>query len=164
MRKRKKVVVKGIVLAVLFVCVVITWFSIEFILPVRTVCNRDWLYSDFQEDYALRKKIRNACHKILRYRIGNHHDAFIAIIEVGDKDSIPYLIRALKWQHVEHKDAVAKRELVPCTFKHCVDALEKLAGKKLGWEYETWEDWWEQTGRHLPFDEEKGHLILQDEE
>jgi len=29
-------------------------------------------------------------------------------------------------------------------------------------DYEAWENWWQQTGRHLPFDEAKGQLVLQE--
>ena len=160
MRKRKKVVVKGIVLVLLFLCVAVTWFYLEFWLPHRTIYD-NLLHPDIQEDYILRKKVRDACHKVLSYRIGNFNSAFNGIVEVGDKDSIPYLIRTLKRLNQKSENEMPFHNHYT---KYCVGCLRRLTGMKLGLNYKDWEDWWEQTGRHLPFDEEKGHLILQDEE
>jgi hypothetical protein len=28
------------------------------------------------------------------------------------------------------------------------------------YDYEAWENWWKQTGQYFPFDEEKGQLVL----
>ena len=163
MKKNTKNILKSITLTLLFFSIATTWLFVEFIWPIRIISNPDWRHSDFQGDYALHKKTRNACHKILKHRLGNHHDAFLAIESVGNKDSIPYLIRALKWQTEKHEKEVASTKTVPCTFGHCISSLEKLSGVKLGLDYEVWTKWWEQTGRHLPFDEEKRQLTPQEE-
>ncbi len=42
-------------------------------------------------------RIRQACHRVLRMREGNHHDAFLMLRECGDLSSVPYLVRALRW-------------------------------------------------------------------
>jgi len=43
---------------------------------------------------------------------------------------------------------------------HCVGSLQKLTGMKFRGDYDAWKDWWKQTGQYLPFDEEKGQLVL----
>jgi len=165
MRKLKKVVVKGITLIVLLLCMATAWFYLGVLIPHRTVSKS----AQWDPDYGFRgemprKKIRDACHKILRNWFAGDHDTFLALKKVGNRDSVPYLIRALKWQNVIHRKDIANGELVECTYGHCIDALAKLTGMDFEMDYEAWLVWWEQTGRHLPFDEEKGHLVLQDEE
>ena len=160
MKTFKKVLLRSIAVILLFLCVTATWFYLVFILPVKTVSNLDLRYSAFDGDYNARKKIRDASHKILSRRAGNHHAAFIAISEAGNKDSIPYLIRALKMHSLEWQRQLATSKLVVCTCGNCVGALRQLTGMDFGMDYEAWQDWWEETGRHLPFDEEKGQLIL----
>ena len=151
---------KSMKFLLLFLGVAVIFVVFEWVLPHLILANLNPRSSRVQESYVLRKVIRSTCHTILRHRMGNHHDAFVALEEVGNKDSIPYLIRALKWQAEKHQEALAARRLVPCTYAHCVHRLEKLTGMKLGWEYEPWENWWKQTGQYLPFDEEKGQLVL----
>ena len=158
----KPILRKGIALVLLFFGVVITWFFFGFFLPHITIQHRDIRSSRVQEDYAFRARIRNACHTVLRHKIGNHHDAFVALEDIGNKDTIPLLIRALKWQCLEHQNKIANNKLVPCTVGHCVWNLQNLTGMKFGYDYEAWDNWWKETGRYLPFDEEKGQLILQE--
>jgi len=160
MKAFKKALLKSVALILLFLCVTGTWFFVEFILPVRIVCNPYLKHSAFQGDQASREKIRRACHKILSYRIGNYHDAFIVIDEVGNKESIPYLIRALKSLH----QWPLKNMDLGATVESCSVNLKYFTGMDFGDDYEKWENWWKETGRHLPFDEEKGQLILPEKE
>jgi hypothetical protein len=44
----------------IFLCVVITWFYLEFWLPHRTVYNEGLRYPAYQGDYRSRKKILDA--------------------------------------------------------------------------------------------------------
>ena len=161
MKNTNKVMLKSITLTMLFLCVAVAWLYLEMWLPHRTIYNSRQF--DLEKDYRARKKVRVACHKVLNQRIGNHHDAFITIQYVGDKDSIPYLIRALKRLEARYPQEVADKKFGLCTFGHCRSSLEKLSGMEFGWDYKAWEKWWEQTGRHLTFDEEKGQLVSQEE-
>jgi len=156
MKRIVRVIVKSIMVIALFLCVSATWVYLEFWLPHRTMYNHR--ESDFQDNYGTRKKIRNACHKVLSHRIGNYYAAFITISEVGNKDSIPYLIRALKWLPLQSQNEIA----TDIRIERCERCLEQLTGVELGTDYKVWENWWQQTGRHLPFDEEKGTLVLPD--
>jgi len=145
------------VTVLIFLCVIITWVYLEFILPVRTVCDEDLRYPAYQGDYRSRKKILDASHKILSHRIGNYYAAFIAINDFGNKDSIPYLISALKRLHQKPYNEMSDNLFY---IIHCSNCLWKITGMEFKGDYEAWENWWEQTGKHLPFDEEKGQLVL----
>jgi len=155
----KRIIIKSIALVVTLFCVAVTWFYLEMWIPYKTVSNSgQWNPDNGFQGEMPRKKIRDACHKILRYRFAVHYDAFYALEKVGNKDSIPYLIRALKWQNLEWQNC----EFTPCSC--CISSLEKLTGMEFEDDHEKWERWWKQTGRYLPFDEEKGQLILPENE
>ena len=55
-----------------------------------------------------------------------HHDALGVLIEVGNKESVPYLLDWLKSQGNLVGDGMI------CTRAHCLEALEKTTGKKSG--------------------------------
>jgi len=165
MKKLKKTILKGMALIVSFLCVAAIWFVLEFWIPHRTIYDSG--QPGLLEDQRARKRVRDACHKILSHWIGNYYAAFWTLDEVGNKDSIPYLIRALKTLTLNPPPA----SLVP--YKHnewttslyiecCRGSLKKLTGMDWGTDHEQWENWWKETGRYLPFDEEKGQLILQE--
>ena len=156
MRKRKII---GMTVLVFF-CVVATWFYLEFWLPHRTVYDEGLRYSAYQEDYRSCKKIRDASHKILSHRIGNFYAAFIVIYDFGNKDSIPYLIHTLKRLNLQSQKPKATYPRFDII--HCANCLQKLTGMDFRGDYEAWENWWQQTGRHLPFDNEKGTLVHQE--
>lgn len=89
---------------------------------------------------------RDACHRALTREDGNHHDAFIYLAQVGNKSSVPLLIRALRWHPpFEHEG----RQLIECTTAHCRDALNSLTGEKFGTSAERWKQWWDETGSKL---------------
>ncbi len=71
-----------------------------------------------------------------------HHDALIVLAEVGNKESVPYLLDWLKSQR-----DVLKGGGVDCTRTHCLEALEKITGKKPGWNWSDWKDWDKHSGR-----------------
>jgi len=148
----KRVVIKSIALVVLYLCVAVVQVVLGFWLP-------QWTISISRQEVP-REKLRDACHTSLRNWVAGGHDAFIALERVGNKDSIPYLIRALKWQNVQHGKPIEDGDLMVCTYGHCLGALEKLTGMNFRGDYKAWRKWWRQTGRHLPFDEEKGQLVL----
>ena len=98
-----------------------------------------WLESASEEE------IRLVCHRIISLRMGSPHDAFLYLQQVGNKESVPPLIRALKWQDPNDTYIV-------CTTGHCIDALRSLTGEDYKRDYRQWEDWWTGTGRFLPSD------------
>ena len=55
-----------------------------------------------------------------------HHDALIVLAEVGNKESVPYLLDWLKSQGDLEGDGI------DCARWSCVEALEKITGKKPG--------------------------------
>ena len=147
----KRVVIKSIALIVLFLCVA----AVQFVLGVGLP---HWMISISDQEWPP-KKIRDACHASLRNWATGGHNAFITLEREGNKDSIPYLIRALKWQNVQNGKPNEDVGVV-CTHAHCMDTLEKLTGMNFRGDYKAWCKWWRQTGRYLPFDEEKGQLGL----
>jgi len=93
------------------------------------------------------KKARSACHTILRDRNWGNHDAFMLLTLVGNHESIPYLLKALKWEDPPSENGGAS-----CSTFHCVGALEKTTGRNFGLRYEPWEIWWREEGSKLPPD------------
>jgi hypothetical protein len=77
---------------------------------------------------------RCVCHIILQYSQAGHHDAYVALIQYGNNDSIPILIHALKCE-----GDTKKGELMDCQKGHCLEALVKITGKDLGVNYSDWE-------------------------
>ena len=94
---------------------------------------------------ASEDEIRTVSHQILRYPVGNHHDAFLALEKVGNAKSVPLLIRALKWHEPSAED-----DFIVCTTDHCISALQSLTGVDCGTSYAAWNKWWNDTGSTLP--------------
>jgi hypothetical protein len=86
---------------------------------------------------------RLLCHRVISHRIGAPHDAFLHLRKIGNKDSVPLLIRALRWRRPPKDDVMV------CTTVHCIDALRSLTGQNLGSDYLKWEQWWSKTGQAL---------------
>ena len=157
----KRIIVKIIALLLSLLCVAATWVYYGVWIPARTISD----LSTWNPDYGFqgempREKIRNACHKLLFNFSwdGGHHDAFLALQKVGNKDSIPYLIRSLKGLERKYPNAITSGFVI-CTYGHCLEALDALTGmEELGDDHKAWKKWWIETGRYLPFDEEKGQL------
>ena len=159
MKRIRRIIVKSIMVILLLLCVAATWFYLGVWIPKKTISNSaQW---GLGKEHVSDEKIRIACHKILRNWLVGDHDAFLILGHIGNKDSIPILIHALKWQNWQHKKDMEAGEGVVCTYSHCRESLEKLTGMNYGYDYGTWKNWWKQTGRHLPFDEEKGRLTLE---
>ena len=95
---------------------------------------------------ASTNEMRNLCHHIISHRPGSPHDAFLHLRRIGNAESVPLLVRALRWQKPEGKEAVV------CTTAHCLDALRCLTGEDFGYSPDEWEYWWEKTGSKLPAD------------
>jgi len=155
----KRIGVKIITLIFLLFTTAATWVYFEIWLPSRMIANSSKWETDCNGYLVPGEKIRDTCHKVLKYRFGNHHDAFIALVRVGNKDSIPYLIRALKRLEKEYPNE-KNSGFVICTYGHCEEALEQLTGIEVDWDSETWMNWWKKTGRYLPFNEETRQLVL----
>ena len=164
MKNYKKIVLKGILFMVLILCVISTWFYLEVLLPYRTITDLSWwIPIRAEKEYVPNSKVRNACHKALKYRFTYHYDATLALRYVGNKDSIPYLIRTLKWEYLKRQDKMMPGNRLLGTLGYCVGSLEKLTGMDFGTDCAAWEKWWKETGQHLPFDETKGQLVLPEE-
>ena len=158
MKRIIRIIVKSAMVIVPLFCAVAMWFYLGVWIPQKTISNSaQW---GFGTELVPNEKIRDACHKILRNWFVGDHDAFLILANIGNKDSVPILIRALKWQNWLHNKDMEAGEGVVCTYSHCRDRLETLTGMNLGYDYDAWKKWWKQTGRHLPFDEEKRQLVL----
>lgn len=113
-------------------------------LAVAGLGGRVWLANhrlgdpDFMANAPARERARVA-ERVLSFPIGNHHDACLALGEVGDARSIPALIGGLRWVPDDGS----------CTAMHCLDALEGLTGYEAS-SREAWSTWWEETGSKLP--------------
>ncbi|MBU1108053.1 MAG: hypothetical protein KKB51_15380 [Candidatus Riflebacteria bacterium] len=123
-----------------------TWLYVEIWVPNRALSQ----YARSQDDSEIvaQEKLRTLCHKIISHRLGNHHDAFITLENVGNRDSIPYLLHALSWQEMPDADGT-----VVCTTEHCVSCLQKLTGMDFGFSHYDWNKWWQDTGSKLSSEE-----------
>ncbi len=86
-------------------------------------------------------------HRILDRATSEHdgiHDACGGLFYVGDESSVPHLIRVLKFFGDAELPLPPGVGLV-CTQWHCVGALEKITGVKVGVSYASWKRWWEAT-------------------
>ncbi|PKL49491.1 MAG: hypothetical protein CVV42_05770 [Candidatus Riflebacteria bacterium HGW-Riflebacteria-2] len=110
------------------------WGMVESWLANRALANFDWDHYSNSADEQL--ELRIICHKIISYKYGNHHDAFVTLIQIGNPDSVPLLINALKWH--EPTDG---SDIVSCTTDHCVEALRNLTGMDFGYSYKDWHKW-----------------------
>lgn len=90
------------------------------------------------------KKARDVCHKVLRNKYGNHHCAFVLLSSVGNVESIPYVIDALKLQRPPDAD----NSMVDTTFL-CLALLESSTGEHFGFDYHRWKDWWDREGSKM---------------
>ena len=156
----KRIILKILALALLLFCVVATWFYFAFWIPNKILLNSNVWETDYQGDHVRREKIRKASQTLLWFWGGDHPSALIALQNVGNKDSIPCLIWALKCQNKRwQKEIAAGHTGLTCTSHMC--ALDGLTGMydELGDDHKVWEKWWKETGRYLPFDEEKGQLV-----
>ncbi len=75
---------------------------------------------------------------------GRMHDACLSLVQGGgDKNSVPHLIAALRsFGDVEP----GPRDGIICTQEHCVRALERITGAKVGYSYSSWKRWYERHG------------------
>lgn len=108
-------------------------------VPNQKMGEVDW-WENASED-----EIRRVSHQVLRFPLGNHHDAFIALDKIGNAQSVSLLIRALKWQDQPGEDG-----FVVCTTDHCLSALRSLTGVEHGASFKAWNEWWEKTGSKMP--------------
>lgn len=115
-------------------CLYLTW-----VRPNQLLWDSDWL------EHATAVEQREACHAIIRSPWGNSvHDAFLILCTVGNHESVPLLVEALRLQPDAHGGPG------DCTTAHCAEALRSLTGETYGTRWQDWHEWWEQTGRHLP--------------
>ena len=156
----KRIIVKIIAFFISLLCLAATWFYFTFWVPNKILLNSNFWKNNYQVDQVNRKKIRKASETLLWFWGGWHPSALIILENVGDKDSIPCLIWSLKWQNKRwQKEIAAGQTGLTCTSHMC--ALDTLTGmeRELGDDHKAWEKWWKETGRYLPFDEEKGQLV-----
>ena len=120
------------------VAVFVPWWQAN-----QRLCDYHWWMTASREE-----KVRTA-HQVLSFPWGNHHDAFIFLIEDGGPESVPILINALRWQP---NSSTTKG--IECTKDHCLEALKRITGHDAGEDYADWVAWWESVGRRLPAKEE----------
>lgn len=88
--------------------------------------------------------LKEVAQRVLTCPVGGHHDAFLLLSKVGDAESIPYLLAALRWRpHTEPGDPM------PCTKMHCLNALRRITGHDAGLNYSDWATWWASTGSKI---------------
>lgn len=128
--------------AVLIGIVGCLFFYFEIWVPRKTIQDTVWWERSSPEEK------RQLAHQILKYPIiGIHHDAFLILVDHGNKESIPYLLNSLKWYEFFNKD----EGFTVCTKDHCLEALRKVTGKDLGTNYVDWQ----YIENHKPADTEE---------
>ena len=98
---------------------------------------------------------RDRFHQILdraRNEEDGVHDACGGLIHVGDQSSVPHLIRVLRLFPDEEIAGKPGRGIV-CTQGHCVMALERITGAKVGVSYSSWKRWWSENHPGQPLEE-----------
>ncbi len=103
------------------------------------------LYDFNWTSQAKPEEIKVVSQRILLFPVGNHHDAFIFLIDYGDVDSVPYLLRGLAWEADTPEHGV-----MIDTKMCCLDALRRITGHDAGCNYAEWQKWWDEEGSRLP--------------
>jgi hypothetical protein len=106
-----------------------------------------WIPNQRLEDAAFMEhaspaQIRHVAERVLRTPWGNQHDACLLLSRVGNRDSVPFLLRSLNWNE--------PRPDADCTPMHCLEALRKLTGHDAGTDPREWEAWWSANASKLP--------------
>ncbi len=84
-----------------------------------------------------REARRALCHQTLRYLALAPHDAFVWLSDIGDEESVPLIINALRWGD----------DSPVCTFGHGRGALKSLTNQTTDGSYAAWRRWYE-ANRH----------------
>lgn len=95
-------------------------------------------------DAASPADIREASHRVLSWPLGDTHDAPLYLSEVGNIESVPILIRAMRWHVALGVDVQS------CEVLGIEPALQSLTGFKGDHDYRKWEAWWSSVGSSLP--------------
>ena len=132
MVRRRILTLLTLITALLLVLTAI--FILSFWIPNKRLADPDWWRTTSPEE------MRSTAHWVLRFPVGNHHDAFLVLYQTGNAESVPLLIRALRWHNVSGED------FIPCTTEHCLDALRNLTGHDAGATTLEWRAWWKETG------------------
>jgi hypothetical protein len=134
---------KHIVLISIMIC---CFAAAAFLFVMWWIPNQKMAELNWWEN-ASKDELRKVSHQVLRYPIGNHHDAFIVLEKIGNAESVPLLIRALKWQDPPGEDG-----FTVCTLDHCLSALRSLTGVDQGTSFKAWSEWWKNTGSKKPLE------------
>ncbi len=112
------------------------WFQLETDAPIT-----------YDSDTAWRDQLAHRCNEVISQGSG-HHDTYLKLAKVGNKESVPLLIKALRREvpPFDHEG----RQAVVCTTEHCVEALRSITGEDYGFSADQWEIWWKNTGSKLP--------------
>jgi len=126
-------VLLGVVILIAFLAGIMLrpWY-----IATRRLNDYNWLAQ------ATAAQQRDTAHEVLSLPMGNQHDAFVILMHVGTRESVPYLIRALRWQ--PHTAAGGR---MACEKMHCLEALRNITRVDLGNNYEDWAAWWEEQGK-----------------
>ena len=81
-------------------------------------------------------RARQICHRVLRARSGNQHDAFLLLKDCGDSSSVPDLIRALRRQPKPSPGGG-----IVCTTAHCISALQTITHQNICNDPDAWARW-----------------------
>jgi len=142
MMKRRTQITLRVLAALLVIALAAgVWFYVQILAPHRKFYRNETWWSA-----ASTNEIRDLCHHIISHRPGAPHDAFLHLRRSGNAQSVPLLIRALRWQKPD------EGEFHVCTTAHCVDALRSLTGEDFGFSSRAWAQWWEESGSKLPVD------------
>lgn len=92
--------------------------ALSLALFVEVYMWRPWrnLHDLHYRQTATQEELRNTAHRVLAMPFGSDHDACMLLIAVGNRDSVPYLERAIR----RNEDPGGVHE---CTYSHCVEAL-----------------------------------------
>jgi hypothetical protein len=100
----------GVVLAAWYLTSLLSFVSFPAYRPMRPVqipgmaaVSIDALLNPSEPEPVDINKLRDTLHTEIRHQAGAHHDAFIDLGDLGNRDSVPLLINALGW-HLPRKD------------------------------------------------------------
>jgi len=121
--------IPAVLVSGLFCLFAFTWWNSN-----RYLNDPEWLRTTSPDE------MRDTAHRVIRLPVGNHHDAFLVLMRTGNAESIPLLVKALRWHDPDGSG------FIPCTTDHCLEALRNLTGHDAGPTAAQWRHWWAETG------------------
>jgi len=114
------------------------------------ICERTAEPDPFRGMPAYKKPDLTELHEELR-QYPEPHDAYLALIELGNEETVPLLLDRLRLDYGASEPAPLPHGMMRgfiCTQGHLIEALRSITNTDQGMYYPRWAAWWEANRKH----------------